>query len=228
MEINLVQKIAVWALPVLFAITLHEVAHGWVAKALGDATAFVSGRLTLNPLKHVDPVGTVALPVGLLVLGSVTGSPTPIFGWAKPVPVSFGNLRRPKRDMIWVALAGPGANLAMATFWALLAAGSGLLPGGLAQPLLYMGVAGIIINIVLMVLNLLPIPPLDGGRVAVGILPQPASRWVENLEPLGLPILLVLLFSGALGAVIMTPFSVIASLFLNAAGIHPSYVYALF
>ena len=213
MELNLVQKIAVWALPVLFAITLHEVAHGWVAKAFGDATAFISGRLTLNPLKHVDPVGTVALPVGLLVLGSVTGSPTPIFGWAKPVPVSFGNLRHPKRDMIWVALAGPGANLVMATFWALVAAGSALLPGAVAEPLLYMGVAGIIINIVLMVLNLLP---------------QPLSRWIEYLEPLGLPILLVLLFSGALGAVIMTPFSVIATLFLSAAGIHPSYVYALF
>ena len=216
MELNLIQKVVIWAPPILLAITLHEVAHGWVARLFGDATAYVMGRLTLNPIKHVDPVGTVALPAVLIILGSPF-----IFGWAKPVPVHFGNLNRPKRDMVWVALAGPAANLAMAVGWtAITAVGLALQPdlAYIGEPLMLMGAAGVVINMVLMVLNLVPIPPLDGGRVAVGLLPQPFSRWVGYLEPVGLPILLVLLFTGLLGTLIGVPIFALASLFLGLAG----------
>ncbi len=216
MELTLVQKIVVWAPPVLFAITLHEVAHGWVARYYGDHTAAILGRLTLNPIKHVDPIGTVALPAVLILLGSPY-----IFGWAKPVPVNFGNLRQPKQDMIWVAVAGPVANLVMALFWTgVTALGLALLSGlgFLGEPLMFMGAAGVLINIVLMTLNLVPIPPLDGGRVAVGLLPQPASRWVSYLEPFGLPILLVLLFTGTLGLLIGVPIFFLSSLLLGLAG----------
>ena len=216
MELTLVQKIVVWAPPVLLAITLHEVAHGWVARFFGDHTAAVMGRLTLNPIKHVDPIGTVALPAALILLGSPY-----IFGWAKPVPVHFGNLRRPKQDMVWVAAAGPGANLGMALVWTLVTTiGLSLQPdlAYLGEPLMLMGAAGILINIVLMTLNLIPIPPLDGGRVAVGLLPQPASRWVSYLEPFGLPILLVLLFTGSLGLILGIPVFVMAGWMLGLAG----------
>lgn len=199
MELNLVQKIAVWALPVLFAITVHEVAHGWVARRLGDPTAQMMGRLTLNPLKHIDPIGTVLVPLVLLVLGGF------IFGWAKPVPVTWQNLRRPKRDMAIVAAAGPGANLLMAIGWGLVAKLGYLMVAQfpfIGQPMIYMGGAGILINIILMVLNLLPLPPLDGGRVMSALLPGPLAYQYSRIEPFGFFILLALLITGVLGALL--------------------------
>lgn len=198
-DFTLIQKIIVWALPVIFAITAHEVAHGWVALKLGDRTAQMMGRLTLNPLKHIDPIGTILVPGVLLVMGGF------IFGWAKPVPVTFQNLRHPKSDMVWVALAGPMANLIMAVIWALIAKlGLTLLQSGveLGAPMVYMGVAGVLINTMLMMLNLLPLPPLDGGRILVGLLPGPLSWRVSQIEPYGFFILVGLLYFGIISMVL--------------------------
>lgn len=194
-EFTLIQKIIIWTLPVIFAITVHEVAHGWAALKLGDRTAQMMGRLTLNPLKHIDPVGTVLVPGMLLMF---TGF---MFGWAKPVPVTFQNLRNPKKDMAWVALAGPGANLIMGIFWAMFAKlGLVLAEGGfsLAGPMIYMGVAGVLVNGMLMLLNLLPLPPLDGGRVLVSWLPNHLAWRVEKIEPYGFFILVGLLLLGVI------------------------------
>lgn len=179
------------AIPAVFAITMHEVAHGWAAKRLGDPTAFSLGRLSVNPIRHIDPIGTVIVPIGLALL--TNGATT--FGWAKPVPVVFGNLNNPKRDMVLVAVAGPGANLVMATFWALfsmLIFGIGLAGSGLGGWLILGAAAGISFNVLLMVFNLLPIPPLDGGRVLAGLLPQPASDVLARIEPFGFIIVLLL------------------------------------
>ena len=198
-EFSLVQKIIIWAIPVLFAITLHEVAHGWVALKFGDRTAQMLGRLTLNPIKHIDPIGTVVVPGILLFLGGF------IFGWAKPVPVSFQNLRRPKTDMAWVALAGPMANLIMGIGWAIVAKiGLGLVQSesSIGEPMMYMGLAGIWINAILMFLNLLPLPPLDGGRILVSILPNKLGWQVSRIEPYGFFILLGLLALGLLGTIL--------------------------
>ncbi|HEX9625962.1 MAG TPA: site-2 protease family protein [Acidiferrobacterales bacterium] len=184
----------------LFAITVHEVAHGWVAKRFGDLTADRLGRLTLNPLKHIDPVGTILVPALLVLLK--TGF---VFGWAKPVPVSFENLRNPRRDMAIVAAAGPVANLLMAIFWALMVKIAMVLPDTAAwikTPLLYMGLGGIFVNVLLMVFNLLPLPPLDGGRVAIGLLPGPWAYRLSRIEPYGFFILLGLMFTGVLWFVI--------------------------
>jgi Zn-dependent protease len=188
------ETVALVAVPVVFAITLHEAAHGYVARLFGDQTAWMLGRVTLNPLKHIDLVGTILVP-GVLLL---TGAPF-LFGWAKPVPVNFGNLRQPKRDMIWVAGAGPAANFVMALLWVLLLGTAS--PGGLlaSDGLQQMAQYGIMINLVLMALNLLPIPPLDGGRIAVGLLPGRASHALARLEPYGFfVILLLLMIPGAL------------------------------
>lgn len=200
---TLVQTVAVLALPLLFAVTVHEVAHGWVARRLGDPTAMMLGRLTLNPIKHIDPLGTLLIPALLLIMHAPF-----LFGWAKPVPVTWQNLRNPKRDMALVAVAGPGANLAMALLWALVAKlGLVLAPaiGGLALPMVLMGKVGITFNLVLMVLNLLPLPPLDGGRILVGLLPGPLAWKVSRIEPYGFPILLVLLVTGGLAYLIVPP-----------------------
>lgn len=208
-ELSLIQKVVVWSLPVLFAITVHEVAHGWVAKRLGDPTAMMLGRLTLNPLKHIDPIGTVVVPIMLLMLGGF------IFGWAKPVPVTWRNLRNPKRDMALVALAGPIANLLMALIWALVVKIGMLIIATMpfvGQPMIYMGSAGIFINIALMVLNLLPLPPLDGGRVASGLLPGPLSYKFDKLEPYGFFILLGLLATGILSSIMNPPMGALLNL----------------
>jgi Zn-dependent protease len=182
------ESIALGVVPVVLAITLHEAAHGYVARMFGDHTAEMLGRITLNPLKHIDPIGTVVVP-GILLL---TGSPF-LFGWAKPVPVNFGNLRNPKRDMFWVAGAGPAANFAMAFLWAILLKVTG--PSGLweSAALAQMAKIGILINLLLMVFNLLPIPPLDGGRLAVSVLPGRAAYAWSRLEPYGLFIIIGLL-----------------------------------
>ncbi|MCG5500395.1 site-2 protease family protein [Ectothiorhodospira lacustris] len=206
---GILQIIAIWALPVLFAITLHEASHGWVAKQLGDPTAKMLGRLTVNPIKHIDPVGTIAVPIGLLIFTALTPAPPFVFGWAKPVPVNTRNLRNPQRDMAIVAAAGPTANLLMALFWALMIKIGLLLQGSFdwaAVPLIYMGMAGITINILLMVLNLLPIPPLDGGRVVAGFLPARIAARYERVEPYGLVIVLGLLLTGVLWAILLPVF----------------------
>jgi Zn-dependent protease len=200
---NLIQRIAIYALPVLLAITVHEAAHGYAAKRFGDRTAEMMGRLTLNPLKHIDPIGTVLVPGIALLLGGF------LFGWAKPVPVDFRNLRNPKSDMLWVAAAGPASNLLMAIGWVLLlrmAADMGP-DSTYAEPLAYMAQAGVQINVSLMVLNLLPLPPLDGGRILVSLLPWRAAVAVSRIEPYGMFILIGLLVTGLLSA-IMQPFVV--------------------
>ncbi|MHB1566682.1 MAG: site-2 protease family protein [Acidiferrobacter sp.] len=195
------QTFAIWAIPVLFAITLHEVAHGWMAKKLGDPTAERLGRLSLDPLRHIDPIGTILVPGLLLLLG--TGF---IFGWAKPVPITWSNLRNPRRDMVLVALAGPGANLLMALIWAVIGRIGLSLPALWAsRPVFYMGVAGVSINIVLMVLNLLPLPPLDGSRVVSGLLPGRLAWRYNQLEPYGLWILLALVGTGLLADILGPP-----------------------
>lgn len=201
-ELTLIQKILIFAIPILFAITVHEVAHGWVASKLGDPTAKMLGRLTLNPVKHIDPIGTVVVPLVLLYVGNI------IFGWAKPVPVDWRNLRNPRRDMALVAAAGPLANLLMIILWA-LAAKLVILTGDtfarLALPFFYMCGAGITINTVLMVLNLIPVPPLDGSRVVSALLPPATAYKYNGLERYGFIILIILLVTGVLGKV-MEPF----------------------
>jgi len=204
MDINsIIQGISIWALPVVLAVVLHEVAHGWVADKLGDDTARWMGRLTLNPLKHIDPVGTVLVPVLLLVVGSPF-----LFGYAKPVPINFRKLNRPKQDMVWVALAGPVTNLLLALVSALLLYVMARLPATmlwLANPVGAMCQASILINMVLCIFNLIPLPPLDGGRVAVGLLPGPASYHLSRVEPYGFIIIIVLLLSGILQSWIGPP-----------------------
>jgi len=200
---DIIQGIAIYALPVIFAITLHEAAHGYAAKHFGDFTAHNEGRISLNPIRHIDPVGTILVPLSLFIISKITMGSGFLFGWAKPVPVIFSNLRQPKRDMLWVAAAGPSANLLMAIFWALIIKLAIAVPdSSFAKPAVLMGIAGIEINIVLMVLNLLPLPPLDDGRMAVSLLPHNLAYQFSRLEPYGFMILLVLMFSGLLGAVI--------------------------
>ena len=200
---SIIQGIAIWALPVILAITLHEAAHGYVAKHFGDLTAYAQGRVSLNPMRHIDPMGTIIVPLVLFTLSKLTVGTGFLFGWAKPVPVDFGNLRRPKYDMLWVAAAGPGANLFMAFLWALvMKLGLSLPESDLSRPMILMGEAGIEINVILMVLNLLPLPPLDGGRMAVSLLPHRMAHHFARIEPYGFMILLLLLFTGMLGTII--------------------------
>jgi Zn-dependent protease len=197
---NIIQTLAIYALPVIFAITLHEAAHGYAARHFGDPTAWQMGRVTLNPLKHIDWVGTVAIPALLYV--SQAGF---LFGWAKPVPVDFSRLRHPKQDMLWVAAAGPGSNLLMALGWAVMLKLAVVMPeNAYSLPLAEMSRAGIEVNAVLMLLNLLPIPPLDGGRIAVSLLPSRLAWRFAQVERFGFVILLALLFFGGLNY-ILTP-----------------------
>lgn len=199
MELSLLQKIVIYAIPIIFAITVHEASHGYVAKYFGDMTAQNEGRITLNPLKHIDPFGTILLPALTIMLGGI------LFGWAKPVPVNFAQLRNPKKDMLWVAAAGPASNLVMAVLWALVMKFSSMAPAAFVMPLILMAKAGITINVVLMILNLLPLPPLDGGRIAVSLLPGKLAYPFSKLERYGFVILIVLLFTGVLSK-ILEPF----------------------
>ncbi len=213
----LAQQIAIWALPVLLAVTLHEVAHGFAAKKLGDDTAERAGRLSLNPIRHVDGVGTVLLPALLLLLKAPF-----LFGWAKPVPVNFSRLGRPRRDMAIVAVAGPAANLLMAIAWVSLLwfyqhYGSDTASWALLRD---MCVAGVAINLVLMILNLLPLPPLDGGRIAVGLLPEVIARPLAKLERWGFVILVGLLVSGILGKMLFWPLALSEFALYKAFGIN--------
>jgi Zn-dependent protease len=202
MDVNqLVQTIAIYALPVLFAITLHEAAHGYVARHFGDMTAHAQGRISLNPLRHIDPVGTIVVPAVILLLSASSGGF--LFGWAKPVPVNYSALRKPRQHMAWVAAAGPAANLAMALAWAILLKLAILLPeNGFSVPLALMAKAGILVNLLFMFLNLLPILPLDGGRIFASLLPHRAAWRYAKLEPWGLPLLILLLLTNVLNVVL--------------------------
>jgi len=194
-ELSTIQLITIAIIPLLFAIVVHEVAHGWVARQLGDDTAYLMGRLTLNPLKHIDPVGTILVPLILILTVGFA------FGWAKPVPVNFNNLRNRRRDTALVAAAGPFANLLMAIAWALIAKLASLLPDSIAMltsPLILMSMFGITINAILMVFNLIPIPPTDGGRIATSLLPPRLGYQLSRVEPYGFFIILALLLSGVI------------------------------
>lgn len=197
---HLIQTVALYALPVLFAITVHEAAHGYVARHFGDNTAYLQGRMTLNPLKHIDPVGTIAMP--LLLYFATSGAF--LFGYAKPVPVNFNALRNPKRDMVWVALAGPASNFAQAIFWALLLVV--LKAMNVEEPFFVkMAQAGILVNLVMWAFNLFPLPPLDGGRILVGLLPWKQAQMVSRIEPWGFFIVMGLVIAGVVGALWLRP-----------------------
>ena len=214
---NLIQTIAIYALPVIFAITVHEAAHGYVARYFGDNTAWVLGRVTLNPIKHIDLVGTILMPVLLYVATAGTF----LFGYAKPVPVRFGNLRKPKQHMIWVALAGPGANFLQALMWGVLlylANGAGVTE----RFVLEMCRAGMLVNVVMFVFNLFPLPPLDGGRILVGLLPWRQAQLVSRVEPWGFFIVMALVLTGVVSTLWMSPlmgltFSALKTLLLPLA-----------
>ncbi|MCY7307227.1 MAG: site-2 protease family protein [Rhodoferax sp.] len=197
---QLIQTIALYALPVVFAITVHEAAHGYAARHFGDNTAWEMGRVTLNPIKHIDPIGTILMPLMLYFATSGTF----LFGYAKPVPVRVGNLRNPKRDMIWVALAGPGANLVQAFFWgALLLILQGV--GVTEYFFLKMCQGGVLVNVVMFVFNLFPLPPLDGGRILVGLLPYRQAELVSRIEPWGFFIVMALVLAGIVSKLWMQP-----------------------
>ncbi len=215
-ELTVVQRFVVWVLPVVFAITGHEVAHGWMAKHYGDKTAFKQGRLSLNPLKHIDPLGTVIIP-GIMLL-TFSGF---IFGWAKPVPIDPRNFKQPKKAMMMVALAGPLSNLCMALCWAMLARIGVMLHEMeyIAMPLIKTGEAGIHINLVLALLNMLPIPPLDGSRVLSGMLPDYWAWRYNQLERYGMIILLLLLGTNILGIVLAYPMYFLSQVFFSLAGL---------
>jgi Zn-dependent protease len=221
LQVSTVQQISAWVVPVLLAITVHETSHGLVARRFGDKTAEMLGRLTLNPIKHIDPVGTILVPALMLLLPGGF-----VFGWAKPVPVDWRNFKHPKQDMAWVAVAGPASNLLMALAWALAArVALGLSADNwIALPLLFMGVAGIFINTILMVLNLLPLPPLDGGRVVTGLLPAPYAYRFARIEPYGFFILVALLVTGVLSIVMWPVVKLFLQLMASVAGMKPGYL----
>ncbi|MEP6824747.1 MAG: site-2 protease family protein [Ramlibacter sp.] len=197
---NLIQTVLIYALPVLFAITIHEAAHGYVARYLGDNTAYMMGRVTLNPLKHIDPVGTIVMP--LMLYFATSGAF--LFGYAKPVPVNFGQLRHPKRDMVWVALAGPASNFIQAILWAILFT---VLVGSDMNERFFldMAKAGVLVNLVMWAFNLFPLPPLDGGRVLVGLLPWRQAQLVSRVEPWGFFIVMGLVLAGIVGTYWLRP-----------------------
>jgi Zn-dependent protease len=207
---HLIQTVAIYALPVLFAITVHEAAHGYAAKHFGDNTAWMLGRVTLNPVKHIDPIGTILMPLVLYVVTSGAF----LFGYAKPVPVRFDQLRNPKRDMIWVALAGPASNFAQALGWGILLY---LLQGvGISEPFfLKMCQGGVLVNVVMFALNLFPLPPLDGGRILVGLLPYKQAELVSRIEPWGFFIVMALVVAGVVSTLWMQPVMALTFTVLN-------------
>lgn len=214
---DLIQALAVMAIPLLFAITLHEVAHGWVASLCGDQSARMLGRLTVNPIKHIDIIGTIIVPIVTMLSAGI------VFGWAKPVPVNPKGLRHPRRDMAFVALAGPGANLLMAIAWGLIGK-LGLIAEGMGNvwlgvPLYYMGQYGIMINVVLGVLNLIPLPPLDGGKVLASLLPPRSAYYFSRIEGYGFIILVLLIITGVLFKVIGPPVMSIVRLISSFCGL---------
>ena len=216
---HLVQTISIYALPVIFGITLHEAAHGYVAKHFGDTTAYVLGRVSLNPVRHIDLVGTIIVPLAILLVTSWGAGQGMLFGWAKPVPVNYHALRKPKRDMMWVAAAGPAANLAMALGWALTAKLALVMPNNyFSDPLFLISQAGVTVNLVLMLLNLIPLLPLDGGRIVAGLLPTRMADQYARLEPWGFPILLALMFTNVLGIVLGPMVAGSLQLIANAFG----------
>jgi Zn-dependent protease len=204
MDVNsLVQTVAIYALPVLFAITLHEAAHGYVARHFGDMTAHAQGRISLNPIRHIDPIGTIVVPIVILLLTRSLAGGGFLFGWAKPVPVNYSALRKPRQHMALVAAAGPAANLVMALIWALLLKLCLVMPEGrFTEPVALMAQAGIMVNLIFMFLNLLPILPLDGGRIVASLLPTRAAWRYSKLEPFGLPLLVLLLLTNVLSFVL--------------------------
>jgi Zn-dependent protease len=209
-----IQTVALGAIPVLFAITMHEAAHGYVARHFGDMTAYQAGRISLNPLHHIDPFGTILLPLLTFAMGGI------LFGWAKPVPVNFAALRHPKQDMLWVAVAGPASNLAMALGWAFLYKMGLMFPENyFSDPLLGMSMIGININVVLMVLNLLPLPPLDGGRVAVSLLPRRQAFQLAKIEPYGMFILIFLAVTPVLRFILIPPIELMLKFLSSLFGI---------
>lgn len=222
LSLTLPQKLAIWIIPVVFAITLHEVAHGWIAKLCGDRTAEAQGRLSVNPLHHIDPVGTLLLPGLMLVFSNF------VFGWAKPVPVNWGRLRKPRRDIALVAVAGPAANLLMIAFWIVAARLAIVLNmSNVSRPLLFMAAAGIFINAMLMVLNLLPLPPLDGGRIMSSLLPSRLSYKFDKLEPYGFLILLLLMVTNLLSMILGGPLSLVIGISMELAGVPPGVMHLL-
>ncbi len=210
------QLILISIIPVLFAIVLHEVAHGWAAFKLGDRTAYMLGRLSLNPIRHIDPIGTIVVPAVLILTVGFA------FGWAKPVPIDWRNLKNPKRDTALVAIAGPAANLAMALGWGMIAAVTNILPDSailLSKPLLNMAIIGVFFNVLLMVFNLIPVPPTDGGRIAVSLLPPSLGNVLSRIEPFGLIIVLLLILTGVLWQIIMPIIQTISSLIFLLFGL---------
>ncbi|CAM3622420.1 site-2 protease family protein [Paracidovorax anthurii] len=207
---NLIQTVLIYALPVLFAITVHEAAHGYAARHFGDNTALMMGRITLNPVKHIDPVGTILMP--LLLYFATSG--TFLFGYAKPVPVNVGNLRNPKRDMVWVALAGPASNFVQAILWAVLLVA--LVGFGVQERFFSeMARAGVLVNLVMWAFNLFPLPPLDGGRILVGLLPWRQAQWLSRIEPYGFFIVLALVVAGIVGTLWLRPLMALGYTVIN-------------
>jgi Zn-dependent protease len=230
MDASTIQKITIWILPVLLAVSLHEAAHAWMADKKGDSTSRLLGRLTFKPLKHIDPIGTILVPTLMIAFTSFTGFPGFVFGWAKPVPVDVRNFKNPQKDMMWVAVAGPASNFIMAFIWAVFLHLSILFAdssSAISQFFLLMPIAGITINVILGVLNLLPIPPLDGGRIMSGLLSPQASFYYSKIEPYGFFIIIALMLTGLLSYIIFPVISWVLMILSAISGLDVEIFYRL-